>query len=221
MNGIELILILIAAVGGILGISFGIYQVLNHFFDLNKFENKIEGIKNNKNMSKESVIINEMINNEKYLDLLKYEKSLFLDILIELNYSFLSKINRKELNNTQKVLVYCILLEDAVQADSIVNLLEELITYDELKDILEAYKAVGAKKTSNLINELKELLHNNKDDIDSENITFLADEELYKKVMNIDSAICDYPDGDMSDIYYKYFCNEEKIKDLFKNLKVI
>lgn len=221
MNGIELILILIAAVGGILGISFGIYQVLNHFFDLNKFEKKIGGIKNNKNMSKESVIINEMINNENYLDLLKYEKSLFLDILIELNYSFLSKFNRKELNNTQKVLVYCILLEDAVQADSIVNLLEELITYDELKDISEAYNALGAKKTSNLINELKELLHNNKDDIDSENIAFLADEELYKKVMNIDSAICDYPDGVMSDIYYKYFCNEEKIKDLFKNLKVI
>lgn len=219
MTGIEIILIIVVTVGGIVGISFVITKVLNHFFDLKKFEDKIGGIKDNKNISKESEILNKMINNKNYLDLLKYEKSQFLDMLIELNYSFLSKINRKELNNAQKTLVYCILLEDAVQADSIVNLLEEGIVYDELKNISEAYKTVGAKKTSDLVNKLEELLRRYKDDMDSENIAFLEDEELYKKVMNIDSAVSDYPDGDMSDIYYKYFFNEEKISELFKDLK--
>ena len=219
MNGIEIILIIIATVGGIIGVSLGITKVLNHFFDLNKLESKISGKNNVKNISKEATIITDMVNNKNYLDLLKYEKSQFLDILMELNYSFLSKFYRNELNNTQKTLVYCMLLEDAVQADSIVNLFEEGIAYDELKNISEAYKVVGAKKTSDLINNLKELLRNNKDDIDSDNIAFLSDEKLYKKVMNIDSAICDYPDGAMSDIYYNYFCNEEKLNELFKNLE--
>ena len=219
MNGIEIILIILVTVGGIIGISIIITKILNHFFDLKKIENKIGGVKEVKTVSKESIVLYDMIDNKKYLDLLEYDKSQFLDMLIELNYSFLSKINRKELNATQKVLVYCMLLEDAVQADSIVNLLEEGIAYDELKNISDAYKMIGAKKTSDLVNKLKELLHNYKDDIDSENIAFLEDEELYKKVMNIDSAISDYPDGDMSDIYYKYFCKEEKINELFSNLR--
>ena len=130
MTGIEIILIILVTVGGIIGISLVITKVLNHFFDLKKFEDKIGGVKEVKTVSKESIVLYDMIDNKKYLDLLEYDKSQFLDMLIELNYSFLSKINRKELNATQKVLVYCMLLEDAVQADTIVNLFEGRITYD-------------------------------------------------------------------------------------------
>lgn len=215
MNGIEVILIIIVAIGGIIGISLIITKILNHFFDLDKFENKLSGIKDNNKLSEKALIITEMINNKNHLDLLKYEKSQFLDMLMELDYSFLSKINRNELNNVQKTLFYCILLEDAVQADSIINLLEDGIIYDELKDISDAYKEIGATKTSNLVNKLKDLLNNYKDDIDSENIAFLENEELYKKVTDIDNEICDYPDGIIADIYYNYFYNEEKINELF------
>lgn len=47
MNGIEIILIILIVVGGIIGISLVITKILNHFFDLNKFENKISGVKTN------------------------------------------------------------------------------------------------------------------------------------------------------------------------------
>ncbi len=219
MNGIEIILIILATVGLIIGISLAITKVLNHFFDLKKFEDKISSRKDNKKLSEKALIITKMINNKTYLDLLKYEKSQFLDMLMELYYSFFSKINRKELNDTQKTLFYCMLLEDCVQADSIISILEDGIVYDELEIISKAYKTVGAKKTSDLVNKLKELLHDYKNDIDSANIAFLENEKLYKKVMDVDDSISNYPDGVMSDIYYKYFYNEEKINELFEDLK--
>ena len=37
--------------------------------------------------------------------------------------------------------------------------------------------------------------------------------------MDVDDSISNYPDGVMSDIYYKYFYNEEKINELFEDLK--
>ena len=50
MNGIEIILIILATVGLIIGISLAITKVLNHFFDLKKFEDKISSRKDNKKL---------------------------------------------------------------------------------------------------------------------------------------------------------------------------
>ena len=106
--------------------------------------------------------------------------------------------NPDTLNSVQRVLFLCMHLENAGQADHILNFLQEEFP-DYADEVVKALFEIGAKKSAELIKQAIELL--------PQNGTWffkIADENSQNLMGKLDREFSNYPDGLMCDLYRKY-----------------
>jgi hypothetical protein len=104
------------------------------------------------------------------------------------------------LNHTQRVLFFCIQLENAGQADSILGFLRDYPQWTY--EAVNALKEIGATKSAEIIKQAVELLP-------KDGTWFLdtADAHSRKLMKKLDTDFALYPDGLMPDLYRKYADN--------------
>ena len=106
--------------------------------------------------------------------------------------------NPDTLNSTQKVLFFCMHLENAGQADHILGFLQE--DFSKYADeAVNALNEIGASKSALIIQEAIKLLPE-KGSWFFDN----ADENSRNLMSKLDSEFSSYPDGPMRDLYRKY-----------------
>lgn len=141
------------------------------------------------------------------------------ECLIKLVYDYFSEMPFESLNNEQKVIFLCVILEDTCQADSIFSLAEDEI-FLKLPEMHKALIDIGALKTAAYLNEFINLIPN--DTFEHSKIPewnwFFENSEREEKISEIDSKIADYPDGYMRTIYHNYICKDTIAKSLLDNL---
>lgn len=132
----------------------------------------------------------------------------FSKCFIVLRYDFLDSISYENMNSLQQTLYLCSLLDDACQADTIINFWDDDETGENfflLPDTAEALRridaAISAGTLLKLINYMPAGTFENKKM--PEQKWFDADEN-YKFFMGIDSVIANYPDGNITDLCRKY-----------------
>ena len=102
------------------------------------------------------------------------------------------------LNSTEKVLFFCMHLENAGQADHILSFLQE--DFSKYGDAaVDALNEISASKSALIIKEAVKLLPENRSWF-FEN----ADEKSQNLMSKLDSEFSSYPDGPMRDLYRKY-----------------
>lgn len=166
-------------------------------------------MKNSNNEMFHNIIINNDIEG-----LLKMSRSNKQDFLLTLMYDYLSNKPLYELNQVQKTLYLAMRLEDTCQADSLPSLSEDEEIFLALPETKLAYERLGAFKTAKYLGEFIVLIP--KDTVPEWDWFF--DDERGKIISMIDSKICNYPDGVMSDLYITYISDSEKANQLLINL---
>lgn len=140
------------------------------------------------------------------------------NVCVSLVYSHFSKYD--SLNHEQKILLLCVRLEDACQADSILSLSEEEELFLRLPDICKAHEEIGAPKTAALIKQFMDLLP--EETFSSSKVPawewFFEDEARNQKINDIDGQICNYPDGFMRELYHRYLAKDGVAAKLFENI---
>lgn len=119
------------------------------------------------------------------------------------------------LNHEQRVLYLCIALEDACQADTILNLEENGLML-RMPEVYDALMEIGALETASLVQAFINLLPENtfRDSKLPEWDWFFEDEERAEEIDNIDGEIADYPDGNMMYLYHRYVAKENVAEKL-------
>lgn len=136
------------------------------------------------------------------------------DFLLTLTYDYLSKKPLSELNQVQKTLYLAMRLEDTCQADALPSLSEDEEIFLALPEIKLAYERLGALKTAKYLSEFIALIP--KDTVPEWDWFF--DDEREQIISRIDSAICNYPDGVMRELYITYISDSENANQLLINL---
>jgi len=109
--------------------------------------------------------------------------------------------NPKTLNPTQRVLLLCMHLENAGQADHILSFLQEDFP-EYAGDAVTALNEIGATKSAEIIKQAVELLPKNDSwFFDS------ADENSRNLMSKLNREFSNYPDGLMRNLYRKYADN--------------
>ena len=109
--------------------------------------------------------------------------------------------NPDKLNRTERILFLCMRLEDAGQADHILNFLQE--EYPQwTHEVVNALKEIGAINSAEIIGKAIQILPENGSwFFDS------ADEDSQTLMRKLDSEFSSYPDGPLTDLYRKYADN--------------
>ncbi|MDE6519403.1 MAG: hypothetical protein K2K91_02940 [Ruminococcus sp.] len=140
----------------------------------------------------------DFMNQNKLNDLLNQNDDYdFINALIDLVYGRYAETEYENLNEVQRTLYLCCLIEDCCQADTLYTFIEEGMG-KYLSDAVKSYDRIGAPKTSALLKQIINITPQNV--IDGESPT----DEILDKIIETGSLISDYPDGVMHKIYFDY-----------------
>lgn len=121
----------------------------------------------------------------------------FIHALIDLVYGKYAKMEYESLNEVQRTLYLCCLIEDCCQADTLYTFIEDDMG-KYLSESAEAYERIKAPQTASLIRKAVEIIpHEIIDGAEPSG-------ELLDEICGIGSLISDYPDGVMHKIYFDY-----------------
>lgn len=121
----------------------------------------------------------------------------FTHALIDLVYGRYAETGYENLNEVQRTLYLCCLIEDCCQADTLYTFIEEGMG-KYLSESAEAYEKINAPETALLIRKAVEI-------IPHEVINGAEpSDELLDEICGIGGLISDYPDGVMHKIYFDY-----------------
>ncbi len=156
--------------------------------------------------------IKAIIKNHNTKRLCELDRDSFDDFLITVVYDYLHEMNPEKLNDVQRLILACTIVEDACQADTILTPTENEAHFFLLPTAKEGFHTIGAEKTAEALGEFIALMPEGT----FENKVIPKDEWFFeearnKEIMRIDSFIGNYPDDLLYDLYYKYICSDEKI----------
>lgn len=142
----------------------------------------------------------DIMTNQDAAQLRALDESDLGNFLIDLVYDVLCKMPLSAMNHAQQTLYLAIRLEDTCQADALPSLSEDEELFRTLPQMQAALTELGAEQTAALIGELIAIVPAG---TVPEWEWFFADEQ--KDTINrLDSAISDYPDGNMFQFYLAY-----------------
>lgn len=121
----------------------------------------------------------------------------FTNALIDLVYGRYAETGYENLNEVQRTLYLCCLIEDCCQADTLYTFIEEGMG-KYLSDAVKAYDRIGASKTSALLRQVISIIP--QEVIDGE----CPSDELLDEICETGGLISDYPDGVMHGLYFSY-----------------
>lgn len=130
---------------------------------------------------------------------------------IELLYKHFYKMGFQKLNDIQKTLFLCMVLEDHCQADGVLSLTEENEIFFLLPEIHQALLDIQAPKTAAMLQKFIDFMPTGtfKNGIIPEWDWFMDDANapVFK---DIDSVISDYPDGLMRGLYRDFILSDKE-----------
>lgn len=166
--------------------------------------------------------IKSIIKNHDAKRLCELDKDSFDEFMLTFVYEYLHAIDIEKLNDVQKLILACTIVEDACQADTILTPTENKDHFFLLPVAKNGFNTIGADKTAAALGEFIELMPEGT----FENKTipshewFFENEARKEEISRIDSFIGNYPDGELYPIYRNYICsNEENAKALLSGIE--
>lgn len=156
--------------------------------------------------------IKSIIKNHDAKRLCELDEASFDDFMIIFTYEYLHKMKSDKLNALQKRILTCTNLEDACQADGILNLTEDKETFFALPETVNDLEFIGATQTADALRDFialvpKESFEKN---VLPKQAWFYDDETRKNEVSRIDDFIASYPDGKPVDLFRKLITSDEK-----------
>ncbi len=167
-------------------------------------------------------VIKSIIKNHDSKRLCELDKDSFDEFMITFVYEYLHETAIEKLNDVQRLILACTIVEDACQTDTILTPTENEDHFFLLPTAKTGFHTIGADKTAEALGEFIALMPEGT----FENKTIPADEWFFgnedrkKEISRIDSLICNYPDGELRPFYRNYICsNEENAKALLSGIE--
>lgn len=158
--------------------------------------------------------IRGIIENQDVKGLLALDNGEKEDFLFALIYDCLTEKSLAEMNETQKTLFLASKLEDVCQADSLPSLSEDEEIFLALPDIKISLERLGAVKTAGLLEEFMSLVPAGT----VPEWEWFFEAERKDIIAQIDSGICNYPDGTMINLYVAYISDPQNAEQLLADL---
>lgn len=158
--------------------------------------------------------IRGIIENQDVKGLLALDDGEKEELLFELIYDRLTEKPLAEMNETQKTLYLASKLEDVCQADSLPSMSENEEIFLALPDIKLSLERLGAVKTAGFLEKFISLVPAGT----VPEWEWFFEAERKDIIAQIDSGICNYPDGTMLKLYVAYISDPQNAEQLLADL---